>query len=250
MSGMALALEGKTILVTGVSRGLGLASVRAILDAGGRVMGLSRSSSAELDGLLEAHEGRLQWQSVDLADPAGLRKNVFGEFVPLATKLHGFVNNAAIAYDDLITNLQQEPLQAMFAVNVVAPMLIVREVLRNMVLHQTAGSIVHISSISAHTGYKGLAMYASTKGAIEAFSKNTAREWGVRGIRSNCVVPGFMETEMNSALSDEQRQRIYRRTALRQATEMESVAAMVVHLLGDGSRSVTGQNLFVDGGTI
>ncbi len=247
---MSLALEGKTILVSGVSRGLGLVTVRTILAAGGRVMGLSRTSSAELDGLLADHGDRLQWLACDLADTAGIRQRVFNEFVPLATPLHGFVNNAAIAYDDLITNLQEEPLQAMLAVNVVAPMLMVREVLRNMVLHHTAGSIVHVSSISAHTGYKGLAMYASTKGALEAFSKNTAREWGVRGIRSNCVVPGFMETEMNSALSDEQRDRIYRRTALRRATELDSVAAMVVHLLGDSSGSVTGQNLFVDSGTI
>lgn len=213
-------------------------------------MGLSRSSSVELDGLLAQHGDSLQWLAFDLADTAAIRQRVFNDFIPLSMPLHGVVNNAAVAYDDLITNLQHEPLQAMLAVNLVAPMLIVREALRNMVLHHTAGSIVHVSSISAHTGYKGLAMYASSKGALEAFSKNTAREWGVRGIRSNCVVPGFMETEMSAALSDEQRQRIYRRTALRRATGLESVAAMVIHLLSDSSESVTGQNLFVDGGTI
>ena len=78
-------------------------------------------------------------------------------------------------------------LEDMYKVNVFTPMMMSKYVIRNFLLHSVKGSIVHISSISAHTGYKGLAMYASTKGAIEAFSKNTAREWGERGIRSNTV---------------------------------------------------------------
>lgn len=247
---MSLALEGKTVLVTGVSRGVGLATAKAILDAGGTVMGLSRTFTGDLESLQEQSGDRLYWMAFDLADTDAIRQRIFQEFIPLSKPLHGVVNNAAIAYDDLITNLQQEPLQKMYAVNVVAPMMIVREALRNMVLHHTAGSIVHVSSISVHTGYKGLAMYASTKGALEAFSKNTAREWGVRGIRSNCVVPGFMETEMSASLSDEQRQRIYRRTALGRATSVAGVAEMIAYLLSDRAESVTGQNLFIDSGTI
>ena len=109
---------------------------------------------------------------------------------------------------------------------------------------------MHVSSISAHTGYKGLAMYASTKGALEAFSKNTAREWGERGIRSNCVVAGFMETAMSGALGEAQRLRIHQRTALKQPASLDSVAETVVFLLGKGASSITGQNLFVDSGTI
>ena len=93
-------------------------------------------------------------------------------------------------------------------------------------------------------------MYASTKGALEAFSKNTAREWGERAIRSNCVVAGFMETAMSAGLTAEQRTRIYGRTSLRQSTSLKSVADSVVYLLSDASASVTGQNLFVDSGTI
>ena len=119
-----------------------------------------------------------------------------------------------------------------------------------MLFHRIAGCIVHISSISVHTGYKGLAMYASTKGALEAFSKNTAREWGVRGIRSNCLVAGFMETNMSSTLTDEQKNRIYNRTSLKKATEVGSVANMVEFLLSEKAASITGQNIFVDSGTI
>jgi 3-oxoacyl-[acyl-carrier protein] reductase len=93
-------------------------------------------------------------------------------------------------------------------------------------------------------------MYAASKGAIESFSKNTAREWGARKIRSNCVVPGFMETQMSESLDEEQKNRIYNRTALKETTSLESVSQTVKFLLSDKSRSITGQNIFVDSGTI
>ena len=82
-----------------------------------------------------------------------------------------------------------------------------------MLLNEIKGSIVHISSVCAHTGYKGLSMYSATKAAIEAFSKTVAREFGSRKIRSNCVAPGFMETDMSKTLNSEQKDRIYLRTS-------------------------------------
>jgi len=138
----------------------------------------------------------------------------------------------------------------MFQVNVFAPMFITKLVIRQMLLHKIEGSIVHISSISVHTGYKGLAMYASTKGAIEAFSKNTAREWGRNGIRSNCVVAGFMETKMSSSLSTQNKNKIYERTSLKKAVSPVSVSETILFLLSEFSNSITGQNINVDSGTI
>jgi len=138
----------------------------------------------------------------------------------------------------------------MYRTNVYSPMMLSKYVIRNMLFNRIKGSLVHISSISAHTGYKGLAMYASSKAALEAFSKNTAREWGEIGIRSNVVVPGFMETEMSASLSTEQKDRIYKRTSLKSATSIESVARTVAFLLSDAASSLTGQNIFVDNGTI
>jgi 3-oxoacyl-[acyl-carrier protein] reductase len=119
-----------------------------------------------------------------------------------------------------------------------------------MLLHKNSGSIVHLSSISVHTGYKGLSMYAGTKGALEAFSKNTAREWGELGIRSNCLVAGFMETEMSSTLTNEQKNRIFNRTSLKKPVSVNSVAETIAFLISDDAASISGQNIHVDNGTI
>lgn len=238
------------ILVTGCSRGVGLEICRVLLNEGHTVYGIARSFTSEFDELQKEYNKKLFFKSVDLSDSENVKTNIFKEFISNKIVLHGYVNNAAMAYDDIITNLSLEKLQAMYAVNVFTPMMITKCVLRNMLLHHTKGCIIHISSISVHTGYKGLAMYASSKGALEAFSKDTAREWGALGIRSNVVVPGFMETAMSSTLTDEQKDRIYKRTSLKQATSVKSVAETVAFILSEKALSITGQNIFVDAGTI
>lgn len=237
-------------LVTGCSRGVGLEICEILLAQGHCVYGVARGYSDEFIALEKTYSGRLFFKSVDLSDSDCIRISIFKEFISGKIQLHGFVNNAAMAYDDIVTNLNLPKLQTMYAVNVFTPMMITKYVLRNMLLHHTCGCIVHISSISVHTGYKGLAMYASSKGALEAFSKDTAREWGEMGIRSNVVVPGFMETAMSSTLSQDQKDRIYKRTSLKKATSIRSVAETVVFLLSDKACSITGQNIHVDSGTI
>lgn len=237
-------------LVTGCSRGVGLDICKVLLRDGHTIYGISRSHTAEFQELELSYPEKVKYKSVDLADSDHIRTHLFREFIGNDVMLHGYVNNAAMAYDDIVTNLNLTRLKAMYDVNVFTPMMITKYVLRNMLLHNIKGSIVHISSISAHTGYKGLAMYASSKGALEAFSKDTAREWGERGIRSNVVVPGFMETAMSSTLTSEQKDRIYKRTSLKSATDTLSVAETVAFLLSDKASSITGQNIHVDNGTI
>lgn len=240
----------KNILVTGCSRGVGLEICRVLLEQDNTVYGIARSHTDEFKALELQYSGKVFFKSVDLADCDSIRQNVFKDFCGNKVRIDGYVNNAAVAYDDIVTNLNLERLKAMYNVNVFTPMMMTKNVIRNMLLHKTKGSIIHISSISVHTGYKGLAMYASSKGAIEAFSKDTAREWGVMGIRSNVVVPGFMATAMSSTLTDEQRDKIYARTSLKAATSIHSVAETVAFLLSDKAESITGQNIHVDNGTI
>ena len=238
------------VLVTGCSRGVGLEICRVLLNEGHSVYGVARSHTDEFKELEEDHSGNLFFKSIDLSDSEGARKSIFKEFISNDIVLNGYVNNAAVAYDDIITNLNLDRLKAMYDVNVFTPMMITKYAIRNMLLHKTKGSIVHISSISVHTGYKGLAMYASSKGALEAFSKDTAREWGQLGIRSNVVVPGFMATAMSASLTEEQRSKIYARTSLKAATDIHSVAETVSFLLSNKACSITGQNVHVDNGTI
>ena len=238
------------VLLTGASKGLGLKTTESLLKKGWNVYAISRSKTDNLIELLLQYPDNLKWLPYDLADAENIRQSVFKDWIGFDTPIHGFVNNAALAYDDIITNLNLTSLEKMYHVNVFTPMILTKFVLRQMLLHNIKGSIVHISSISAHTGYKGLSMYASTKGALEAFSKNTAREWGEKGIRSNCLVAGFMETEMSSTLSDNQKNRIYQRTSMKQPVSIDSVTDTIHFLLSDDAKSITGQNIHVDNGTI
>ena len=239
----------KNILITGVSRGLGLEICNVLLNLGYTVYGISRSVTPEIESLLNSYPTTFKYKTFDLSDTDNLNKNI-KLLIPNDISIHGYVNNAAAAYDDIITNIKLTELKNMFELNVYSPMILTKYAIRNMLLHKTGGSIVHISSISVHTGYKGLSMYAATKGALEAFSKNTSREWGVKGIRSNCVVSGFMETEMSSTLDGDLKEKIKNRTSLKSLTNLTSVANTVEFLISDKSSSITGQLLHVDSGTI
>jgi len=237
------------ILITGVSKGLGLEITKKLLNEGHNVFGLSRTKTEGLALLKSNYNDRLNLLNYDLVNSEDINKNIFKSFLG-KTPLHAFINNAAIAYDDIITNANLNRLNEMFAVNTFTPIILTKYAIRNMILHKTKGSIIHISSISVHTGYKGLSMYAASKGALEAFSKNTAREWGSLAIRSNCIVAGFMDTEMSSSLSESQKNRIYQRTSLKNAVSPKSLASTISFLISDEAKSITGQNIHVDSGTI
>lgn len=241
-----------SILITGVSKGVGAAITRKLLQDDYIVYGISRSETEDVKIFKKKYPNQFFFKSVDLSGGEEAYQSIFkaGDFLSNKVALTGFVNNAAMAYDDIVTNLNTKPLRKMYEVNVFTPMLLTKYVIRNFLLHKSKGSIIHISSISVHTGYKGLSMYAGTKGALEAFSKNTAREWGIRKVRSNCIVAGFMETNMSAELSSDQKNRIYKRTSLKEPTDIISVANTVEFLLSDASRAITGQNIFVDSGTI
>lgn len=238
------------ILLTGGTRGLGRAIAESLLSRGDHLWIIARDPVSAAQDWPSEWFTQTTWIGADLSDLTGLKNALASTIDMKSVSFDGLVNNAAVAYDDLVTNVSAAELEAIFRVNVFAPIELTRFAIRNMLLHRKSGSLVHVSSICSRTAYKGLAMYAATKGALEAFSKGVAREWGSKGIRSNCVLPGFMETDMSATLNEEQRAKIFKRTSLGMSTDIESVALTIMFLLGAESRSITGQDIVVDSGTI
>lgn len=239
-----------SVLVTGDSKGLGNVIVSILLESGEYfVVGVSRTRTKDVDVLEKKYPTTYTHYSYDLADSEGI-KSFYLNTLKKHSPYVGLVNNAGIAYDDILTNARVEPLDLMFRVNVYSPIMFSKYIIRDMMLHDIKGSLVHISSVCAHTGYKGLSMYSASKGALESFSRTVAREWGGVGIRSNCVAPGFIETGMSETLTHEQKDRIFKRTSLKRGSEPKDIAETVKFLLSEKSSSITGAVFSVDCGTI
>ena len=238
-----------TVLVTGDSRGLGAQIVETLLDDGYEVVGISRNGSDRTAQFRETYPDRYAHVDFDLSTPEAIPE-LYSDQLKARGPIVGLVNNAALGYDDLVTNAEVDRIDELFDVNVQSPIVLSKYVLRDMMLNRTEGSLVHISSVSTATGYKGLSMYGSTKAALEGFSLGVAREWGERGIRSNCIAPGFMNTDMTATLDESQKDRIYDRTGLGEPTSRESVAETVAFLLSDAAASTTGEVIRVDAGTL
>lgn len=240
----------KWIIVTGDTGTLGSNIVNDLLKSSQYgVIGISRKENELTKNFKFKYKDRYMHINFNLLNAEKI-KELYLNKIKSVGEIYGLINNSAFAYDDIITNANISSLEKMFKINVFSPIMLTKYAIRDMILNNTTGSIVHVTSICAHTGYKGLSMYASTKAALEAFSKTTAREWGERGIRSNCVAPGFMESNMSASLSENQRNRIYKRTSLKQETNPLSVAATVKFLISEESKSITGQIIHVDNGTI
>lgn len=235
------------ILVTGGTRGLGLAIVRQQIAAGHQVWALGRNCSQPLQELMQQNEGRCHFLPCDLGQELPEISESLKQHIG-QTAIDGLVCNAAIAYQSLVTHADPSQIQRLFQVNVLAAMEVSRFVVRSLLFHQRPGSLVFLSSVTTAVGSKGLSYYAATKGALQAYSKNVAQEWGSRGIRSNCVVPGFMETDMSAGLTESQTQAIARRSALKRLVDVDSVAGLVGYLLSDAAVCVTGQDWCIDAG--
>jgi 3-oxoacyl-[acyl-carrier protein] reductase len=238
------------VIVTGGSRGLGLAISSTLAAAGYRVVAIARSRSPELAAAIEtysrAQAGALEFRPFDLMNTAGIA-GLIDEIKRQVGPIYGLVNNAGIGVGGVLTMMRDEQIEALTRLNLFVPMLLTKYALRSMMVER-AGRIVNVSSIVSATGVKGLAAYAATKAGLVGFTRSLAREVGELGITVNAVAPGFVATEMTREMTEEQRERIIRRSALGRLAEADDVAAAVEYLLGDKAKNVTGVTLTIDAG--
>jgi 3-oxoacyl-[acyl-carrier protein] reductase len=237
----------RNVLVTGGSRGIGLAIARRLTASGYHVTAVARRESDDLRRAVHEVGGdRLRFKPFDLSEidaiPAFVKtlRDEFGA-------IYGLVNNAGTSTEGLLATMRNSDIEAQIRLNVLSPAILTKYVVRHM-MADGAGRIVNISSIIASTGYNGLSVYGATKAAATGFTRSLAREVGKLGITVNAIAPGFIHTELTKGLSEEDRQRIAGRSALRRLPEAGDVAAMVEFLLGEGGRNITGTVLTVDAG--
>jgi len=238
------------VLVTGGSRGIGLAIAQRLAGSGYHVIAVARREGDELRDAIgvagkEGH-GRIHFRAFDLSEvdaiPAFV-KSLRDEF----GAIYGLVNNAGLGTEGLLATMHNSEIEALMRLNVLSPIILTKYVVRHM-MADGAGRIINMSSIIASTGYNGLSVYGATKAAATGFTRSLAREVGKLGITVNAIAPGFVDTELTQSLAPEQKQRIAGRSALRRLPDVDDVARMVEYLLGEGGRNITGSVMTVDAG--
>jgi 3-oxoacyl-[acyl-carrier protein] reductase len=240
----------RNVIVTGGSRGLGLAIVTTLAAAGYRAIAIARKETDELRAAAATAEreqrGAVQFRAFDLANTGEIAALV-GELRKQFGPLYGLVNNAGIGTAGVLTIMRDEQIEKLLRLNTLAPILLTKYVVRSMMVER-AGRIVNISSIVASTGYSGLSAYSATKASLVGFTRSLAREVGQLGITVNVVAPGFVDTEMTHGLGGGEREQIMRRSALRRMAEAQDVAGSVEFLLSEKGKNITGITLTVDAG--
>ena len=237
----------RNMLVTGGSRGIGLAIVRKLAADGYKVFALSRRGTTELDAAIAAAPaGAVNFIPFDLSQTE-LISDLVREMKAEHGPLFGLVNNAAAGSEGLLSNMHKSEIETLIRLNTLSPILLTKYAVRGM-MTSGEGRIVNIASIIGFTGYSGLSVYGATKASMLGFTRSLAREVGRLGITVNAVAPGFVATEMTASLTDDQRARIGTRSALKRLAEPEDVANAVSYLMSDAAKNITGTTITVDAG--
>jgi 3-oxoacyl-[acyl-carrier protein] reductase len=234
-----------TVVVTGASRGIGLEVSRVLLEENYGVVGVARKQTPEYADLRACHGPRAGFLEADLGSREGV--DSVARHLRSCEHLYGLVNNAGVAMTGLHVTLPRAQMEAMIAVNLIAPMALSQAAVKGMSRART-GRVVTIGSICSQRPYRGLSVYSATKAALEGFTRVLAAEAGAWGITVNCVSPGFIDTAMSAELDEGTRGRIRRRAMLARETTTRDVAAAVSYLLSPAAGAITAEILRVDAG--
>ncbi|MDH3217020.1 MAG: SDR family oxidoreductase [Candidatus Krumholzibacteria bacterium] len=234
------------VVVSGGSKGLGKAIVLSLLAQGYCVSTFSRTPTCFVEEMAEKHGDQFHFAVGDVSNPEQLAGVVKSARMALGPP-YGLINNAGIALDGVLATAHYSEIEQTLAVNLLGALALTREILRALLLGR-GGRIINISSVIGLRGYSGLSVYATTKAGIHGMTRALARELGERGITVNAIAPGYLETEMTHGLTETQRNQIARRTPIGRLGTPEDVLGLVLFLLSEPARFITGQVIAVDGG--
>ena len=238
-------MDVKTALVTGATRGIGAAIADALVDQGFFVFGTATSEAGA-----ETISANLQAQGRGLVLQLQEQKSVdrgFKEMLEQAPAPLVVVNNAGVTRDNLLLRMSSDEWQEVVDTNLNGAFRVTKAALRNMVKARW-GRIINVGSVVARLGNPGQANYVSSKAGLEGFTRSLALEVGSRGITVNLLAPGFIETDMTAALSDEQTSAMLTRIPLGRMGQAKEVAAAVSFLSGGQAAYITGQTIHINGG--
>ena len=247
---MEQVLAGKTALVTGATRGIGKAIAVTLGKAGAIVAGTATSADGADSISAYLKEAGLEGAGYTLnVTDADACESVVGAIDKRYGAISILVNNAGITRDNLLMRMKDQEWDDIMNTNL-KPIYRLSKLVARPMMKSRFGRIINITSVVGSMGNAGQANYAAAKAGVEGFSKSMARELGSRNITVNCVAPGFIDTDMTKALSDDQRDSLVGHVPLGRLGRPDEVAAAVLFLASEGAAYVTGSTIHVNGGML
>ncbi|HGM6859808.1 TPA: 3-oxoacyl-ACP reductase FabG [Serratia rubidaea] len=240
-----MSFEGKVVLVTGASRGIGRAVAESFVARGAKVIGTATSEKGAeaISDYLGAGGKGFMLNVVDAQSIDSVLESIRAEF----GEIDILVNNAGITRDNLLMRMKEDEWQDILDTNLTSVFRLSKAVMRAM-MKKRFGRIITIGSVVGTMGNAGQANYAAAKAGLIGFSKSLAREVASRGITVNVVAPGFIETDMTRALTEEQRAGILASVPANRLGDAKEIASAVAFLASDEAGYITGETLHVNGG--